>query len=214
VPSKRSGSPLAVARRKRGGGAVNKRVGGLRAAVLAMCAVTLACCSGHTTPSTVISTPTTTAAGTSSTVAAHASVYRMGTVAVSAAFSGTPVAESEPPTLAALLPPHSTVTAWSVGNLGAFVVHSYELVLATFPPGSTLATIDTFLRSYAGTPNTTRYGRPALRKLTPIPLSTGTRYSGITAFSVGRALVIAVGYDDVQATVAAFLASVRLVSSP
>ena len=191
---------------------MNKRVGGLRAAVLAMCSVTLACCSGHTTPSTVISTPTTTAAGTSSTVAAHASVYRMGTVAVSAAFSGTPVAESEPPTLAALLPPHSTVTAWSVGNLGAFVVHSYELVLATFPPGSTTTTIDRFLTGYAGRPNTTLYGNPGVRKLSTIPFASGDRYSGIVAFSVGRVLVMAVGYDDVQSEVSAWIASVHLVS--
>lgn len=179
---------------------------GVTAALLAVSCLSLAGCSSH-------SRPTSTTAATT-TLPATPAVYRAGKLAVTAAFSGHPLAQTSPTTLALLLPPHSKVTAWNVGDVGALVVHSYELVLATFPPGSTLATIDTFLRSYAGQPNTTLYGRPALRKLTTIPLSTGTRYSGITAFSVGRALVIAVGYDDVQAEVAAFLASVRLVSSP
>ncbi|MGO8875678.1 MAG: hypothetical protein ACLQNG_07925 [Acidimicrobiales bacterium] len=179
---------------------------GVTAALLAVSCLSLVGCSNHST--------STSSTAATTTLPATAAVYRSGKLAVTAAVPGHRLAETSPATLALLLPPHSKVVAWSVGDVGALVVHSYELVLATFPPGSTLATIDTFLRSYAGTPNTTRYGRPALRKLTPIPLSTGTRYSGITAFSVGRALVIAVGYDDVQATVAAFLASVRLVSSP
>jgi hypothetical protein len=191
---------------------MSKLAAGLSIAVLAMSSVALACCTGQSTTTTVISVPTTTTASTPSTVAARPSVYRMGAIAVSAAFSGTPAVQTDPPTLAALLPPHSMVTAWSVGDLGALVVHSYELVLATFPPGSTTTTIDRFLTGYAGRPNTTVYGEPGVRKLSTIPLSSGTRYSGIVAFSVGRVLVMAVGYDDVQSEVTAWLHSVHLVS--
>lgn len=165
----------------------------------------LACCSSQPTPTTTTTTTTTT-------LAPRSAVYRFGTVAVAAAFPGSPAMGSNPATLTALLPPHSSVIAWSVGDVGALLVHSYELVLARFPPGSTAGRIDAFLTSYGGRPNTRRYGRPALRKLSTIPLSSGTRYSGISAFSVGRVLVMAVAYDDVQAAVASWLDSVRLVT--
>jgi hypothetical protein len=145
----------------------------------------------------------------------------MGAVAVRISFPGTPVMQVNPPTLTALLPAGTKATSWSVGDLGALQVHSYELVMATFPPGSTVADLDRFLAHYDGTPNTTLYGRPALRKLSTIPSSgpssspssNGNDFSGITAFSVGRVLVIAVGYDDVQANVKIWLDSLKLVSS-
>jgi hypothetical protein len=137
----------------------------------------------------------------------------MGAVAVRISFPGIPVMQVNPPTLTALLPAGTKATSWSVGDLGALQVHSYELVMATFPPGSTVADLDRFLAHYDGTPNTTLYGRPALRKLSTIPSSNGNDFSGITAFSVGRVLVIAVGYDDVQANVKIWLDSLELVSS-
>jgi hypothetical protein len=137
----------------------------------------------------------------------------MGAVAVRISFPGTPVMQVNPPTLTALLPAGTKATSWSVGDLGALQVHSYELVMATFPPGSTVADLDRFLAHYDGTPNTTLYGRPALRKLSTIPSSNGNDFSGITAFSAGRVLVIAVGYDDVQANVKIWLDSLKLVSS-
>lgn len=172
------------------------------AAFLAMltCAAGLAGCSSH-------GSKTTTSTG-----ARRSEVYRVGTTAIRIAFPGSADIERDPPALEALLPKHAIVTTWSVGDVGALKVHSYELVIATFPSGSPANAIDEFLSRYAGKPNSTMFGAPALREISTIPFSTGTRYSGITAFSAGRVLVEAVGFDSVRADVVAFLASLQLVS--
>ena len=165
-----------------------------------------------TNPIIITTTTTTTTTTPTSTLAPRAAVYRAGNVAVRVAFSGTPAVQADPPTLMALLPAHARVTSWSVGDVGALQVHSYELVMAMFPPGTTTGTIDAFLAGYAGKPNTVLYGRPGLQELSTIPFSSGDRYSGIMAFSVGRVLVMAVGYDDVRSNVRSWLDSLRLVS--
>lgn len=175
-------------------------------------ALGLAACLGLTScSSNASSTTTTTRVGPSRP--ATAAVYRSGSIAVEAAFPGTPRRQANPAPFALLLPAGSSSVAWSIGDLGALAVHSYELVIATFPPKTPLRIIDDFLTHYGGAPNTTRYGRPALHRLDSIPLSGGTRYSGITAFSLGTVLVIAVGFDSATDEVSAFTASVRLVSS-
>ncbi|MGA2209592.1 MAG: hypothetical protein ABSH30_08155 [Acidimicrobiales bacterium] len=161
---------------------------------------TLAGCSGH---------PVAT---TTTTVPSRSATYSFGGVTVRAAFPGTPLKTSDPLTLAALMPPHTSVTTWTIGDVGRLQVHSYELVMARFPVTATTASIDRFLTGYAGTPNLTRYGNPALQKFSTIPLSGGTRYSGITAFTSGRVLVMAVGFDATKASVTDWLASVVLVS--
>ena len=58
------------------------------------------------------------------------------------------------------------------------------------------------------------FGTPALHEINTIPFSTGTRYSGITAFNVGQVLVMAVGLDSVRAEVVEFLESLQVVSPP
>jgi hypothetical protein len=175
--------------------------GGLALGLVATACLALAGCSSH--PKAV---------ATTTTVAPRSGDYRVGNTTVRAAFPGTPTVQTNPVSLTAVFPAGTKLSAWSIGNVGALKVHSYELVLATFPEGSTTSTIDTFLSGYAGKPNTTRYGKPAVHTVSAIPLSTGTRYSGIAAFSVGRLLVIAVGYDDAPAPVARWLGSVQLVS--
>jgi hypothetical protein len=153
------------------------------------------------------SSATTSSAGTP-----RAAEYRVGGTAVRIAFPGSPGIESDPAPLVAVMPEHTSVTAWVIGDVGAFKNNSYELVMARFPPGSTTATIDDFLLSYAKAPNSKMFGTPALHEISTIPFSTGTRYSGITAFSVGPVLVMAVGFDSVRADVVGFLGSLELVS--
>jgi hypothetical protein len=149
---------------------------------------------------------------TTTTVPSRSATYSFGGVTVRAAFPGTPQKTSDPLTLAALMPSHTSVTTWSIGDVGRLQVHSYELVMARFPVTATTATIDKFLSGYAGAPNLTLYGNPALHKVSTIPLSSGVRYSGITAFTSGRVLVMAVGFDAAKASVGKWLASVVLVS--
>jgi hypothetical protein len=173
--------------------------GGAALVALAL-AGTLAACSSHPSTTTTTTSPSRTA------------TYQLGGVTVRAAFPGTPLKTSDPLTLAALMPPRTSVTTWSIGDVGRLQVHSYELVLARFPATATTATIDKFLTGYAGAPNLTLYGNPALHKVSTIPLSGGVRYSGITAFTSGRVLVMAVGFDAAKASVADWLASVVLVS--
>ena len=179
-----------------------RRPGPGRAALLAVIAgaVGLAGCSSNHSQTT------------SGTSAPRSAVYRVGTAAVRIAFPGSPTIEDNPPPLITLMPKHTSVTAWDIGDVGAFVDHSFELVMARFPPGSTTPTIDHFLSGYAEAPNSTMFGGPSLHELSTIPFSTGTRYSGITAFNVGRVLVMAVGFDSVQAAVVGFLGSLRRVS--
>jgi hypothetical protein len=110
------------------------------------------------------------------------------------------------------MPKHTSVSAWVIGDVGALENASYELVMATFPPGATTATIDAFLARYATAPNSRMFGTPALREISTIPFSGGTRYSGITAFNVGRVLVEAVGFDSVKADVVRFLGSLQVIS--
>ena len=193
---------------------MSRTVSSVAAGLLAISCLTVAGCShssatATTSPIIMATTTTTTPTGT---VVPRPAVYRTGDVAVRAAFPGTPVVETDPPTLMALLPARTSVTSWSVGDVGALQVHSYELVMATFPPGSPAVAIDTFLAGYAGKPNSRFEGRPALRELSTIPFSSGNRYSGIVAFSLGRVLVIAVAYDDVRASVERWLDSLQLVS--
>lgn len=192
---------------------------GCRAAGLATSACVLAsacflasCSSGAPRASTTIA-PATSTTLSELTVPGHPRLYRAEGVAVVAAFPGTPVRVADPATFAVVLPSGSRSVAWSIGDLGTLTVHSYELVIAAFPPGTSLGIIDDFLTHYGGKPDTTRYGRPGLHRLDTVPLSGATRYSGITAFSVGRVLVIAVGLDAGRAEVSAFTASVRLVAS-
>jgi hypothetical protein len=151
---------------------------------------------------------------TSSTGAPRAGEYRFAGAAVRIAFPGSPGMEKDPAPLVAVMPKHTSVTAWVIGDVGALENYSYELVMAKFPTGSTTATIDTFLSSYAKAPNTTMFGTPALHEINTIPFSTGTRYSGITAFNVGQVLVMAVGLDSVRAEVVEFLESLQVVSPP
>jgi hypothetical protein len=166
------------------------------------CAAGLAGCTSHHASATT----------TTTTIPARAAVYRIGSTAVSIAFPGSPGIERDPPALAAILPAHTSVTTWDIGDVGALRDHSYELVMATFPPGSATTSIDRFLAGYASAPNTTMFGSPALHEVSTIPFSTGTRYSGITAFNIGRVLVMAVDFDSVKADVVRFLSSLQLVS--
>jgi hypothetical protein len=168
--------------------------------LLACIAGLAGCSSGHSSKSTT------------TTGAPRFGVYRFGTTAVRIAFPGSPKVQADPPPLAAILPKHARVTTWNVGDVGALEVHSYELVIAAFPAGSTTTTIDDFLSKYAGKPDSTMFGTPALHEVSTIPFSSGTRYSGITAFNVGRVLVEAVGFDSVRADVVGFLGSLQLVS--
>jgi hypothetical protein len=165
------------------------------------CAGCLTGCSSshHTSPATTTSSP-------------RAGVYRVDGTAVGIAFPGSPGIERDPPPLTAILPKDTSVTAWNIGDVGSLKNDSYELVMATFPPGSTTTTIDNFLSGYASAPNSTMFGAPTLHELSAIPFSTGTRYSGITAFNVGRVLVMAVAFDSVRTDVARFLGSLQLVS--
>jgi len=181
---------------------MRRPVAGIAASLaLVACVGSLAGCSGGHGSKT-----------TTSTGAPKPGVYRVGTTAVRIAFPGSPKLQSDPAPLVAVLPKHATVTTWNVGDVGALKVHSYELVIATFPAGSTTTAIDDFLSRYAGTPNSTMFGSPALHEISTIPFATGTRYSGITAFNVGRVLVEAVGFDSVRADVVGFLGSLQLVS--
>ncbi len=191
------------------GGRSKPRPPGRRAAgfVVTGCLALAACSSAPA------STATTTTTATRPTTPAHPAVYRFGGVSVKAAFPGQPLRLAHPENFALLLPPGSSSVAWNIGDLGTLAVHSYELVIAAFPPKTPLRIIDDFLSHYGGTPNTTRYGRPALRQLNTVPLSGGVRYSGIAAFSVGTVLVMAVGLDTVAAEVSAFTSSVGLASS-
>jgi hypothetical protein len=168
--------------------------------VIACVAALSGCSSPH-------STGTTTSTGVP-----RGAIYRIGTTAVRLAFAGSPTIERNPAQLVNVLPKGTSVTTWTIGNVGALNDNSYELVVATFPPGSTTATIDAFLTTYSSAPNSTMFGNPALHELSTIPFSTGTQYSGITAFSVGRVLVMAVAFDSVKADVVRFLASLHLVS--
>jgi len=151
--------------------------------------------------------PTTT--GTS---APRAAVYRVGTTAVRIAFPGVPRIGRDPASLVPVMPAHTSVTVWNIGDVGALQDNSYELVLASFPAGSTTTTIDDFLATYAKAPNAKMFGVPALREVNTIPFATGTRYSGITAFNVGLVLVMAVAFDSVRADVVRFLDSLQLQS--
>jgi hypothetical protein len=188
---------------RRSGAGVTGRSGAGLAALLALVAgaAGLAGCSTNHSQST------------SSTNAPRGAVYRVGTTAVRIAFPGSPSVEDDPPPLVTLMPKHTVVTTWDIGDVGGFVDHSFELVMATFPPGSTTTTIDDFLSGYAEAPNSTMFGHPALHELSTIPFSAGTRYSGITAFNLGRVLVMAVGFDSVKAAVVGFLGSLQPVSA-
>ncbi len=183
-----------------------KRVGALAALVAVSCLTVTSCGNRSAAPVTRASVPASTPTGATPT----ARVYRADDVAVRAAFPGTPVRTSSPGTLGALLPPATTVTSWRVGDMALLRPPAYELVVADFPPGSNATTIDDFLTRYAGKPNTTVGGKPGLYRLSAIPQASGTDFSGIKAFSVGRVLVIAVGLDTARAPVVSWLESMRL----
>ncbi|MHB1770491.1 MAG: hypothetical protein ACYCST_01890 [Acidimicrobiales bacterium] len=182
------------------------RVGALAALLVVSCLTVTSCATRSTAPAAKASAP----ASTSRKGAPTAHDYRAGNLEVRAAFPGTPVRASSPGTLAVLLPADTRVTSWRVGALTLLRPPAYELVVADFPPGSNAATIDDFLTRYAGKPNTTVAGEPGLYRLSAIPQASGTDYSGIKAFSVGRVLVMAVGLDTARAPIVSWLGSLRL----
>lgn len=187
---------------------------GVAAGLLAVSCLALAACGSHAgTPPPSLRTQSGPSTGTSAVEAPRLAVYRFARVAVRVAFEGAPVMSMNPATLTPLLPDHTNVASWSVGDLGALEPPSYELVIASFPAGSSGTDLDRFLSRYAGEPNTTIHGRPGLHKLSVIPLASRKGYSGITAFSVGRVLVMAVGLDTARASLLRWLGSLQLVSA-
>lgn len=137
-----------------------------------------------------------------------ASEYTANGGTVSLAFPVKPSMVTDPVSFRGLFPQHSKATAWIFGDLNILKVHSYELALISFKPGTSATEITKELTSYAGPPTTTLYGRPALDEVNAIE----GNFSGIVAFSVRETLVIAVGYDSQKTEIQRFLRSLKLVS--
>ncbi|MGD0084356.1 MAG: hypothetical protein ABSD78_14345 [Acidimicrobiales bacterium] len=167
------------------------------------------CSSGAVTTTTSTTTTTTT---TTVLAPARPAVFRAGRVAVRISFPGSPTEQADPPSLVGIFPSGTSVTAWSVGNVGALELNSFELAIALLPASASGAEIDALMAKYFGQPNTALYGQPALHEISAIPVSGTTHYSGITAFRIGGVAVIAVGYGANRGVAAAFLASLQLIS--
>ncbi len=149
-------------------------------------------------------------AGCSSAKAGWSSAnYSFGATTLRIAIPGTPAQVTNPVSFRGLFPSHTSVVEWSYGDMSVPKAPSYELVVVTFKPGTSNATIMSDLASYAPDINTKLYGSNAVDEINFIPPSD---YSGIVAFAVRDALVLAVGYDTVRADVARFLSSLKLIS--
>jgi len=136
-------------------------------------------------------------------------VYSAGGASVRLAFPAQPTKITNPASFQPIFPKHTVVIAWALGNMSALKVHSYELAIVEFAPGTPKSFITKEMTTYGGAASTTKYGSEALDEINFIPPD---RYSGIVSFPIGRDLVIAVGYDAARAEVANFLSSLALLS--
>jgi hypothetical protein len=128
---------------------------------------------------------------------------------VAAAFPGNPTHVPNPPALQGLFPGHTGVTSWSLGDLGSYKVGSYELAFVEYANGFPASSITSQLEGYdGGLANTTMYGRPALKEVSP---TKNGRWGGSLAFSKGNVLVLALGYDSLKVPISHYIGSVRVV---
>jgi hypothetical protein len=126
---------------------------------------------------------------------------------VEMAFPGTPTPFPNPFAFRGLFPGHTAATSWSIGDLGNYKVNSYELVMMQFPSSYSVDQIDTEVAGYGGPLRTTLFGHPAIKNVSP---THNGRYAGVLAFTTGHVLVIAGGYDIIEAPITRFIDSIKL----